>query len=46
MLVRNSLRVFGGAVIASAMLLSTAAVADGYSTVTAERLLAHVSRQL
>jgi len=38
MLVRNSLRVFGGAVIASAMLLSTAAVADGYSTVTAERL--------
>ena len=38
MLVRNSFRVLCGAVIASAMLLSTAAVADGYSTVTAKRL--------
>ena len=38
MLVRNSLRVFGGAVIASAMLLSTAALAGDYSPVTAKRL--------
>jgi alcohol dehydrogenase (cytochrome c) len=38
MLIRNSFRVFGGAVIASAMLLSTAAMAGDYSTVTAKRL--------
>jgi len=34
----NSLRVFGGAMIAAAMLLPAAASADGYSAVTAERL--------